>query len=76
MQLETSIAPSDSALLCQGDDPKVDGYSGLSDNAYSRFTPFIRYISANHSTAGVQRPSTDIAVVAGLATDYCVVSTA
>lgn len=51
----------------QGTDPLVDGYSGLSDNAYSRFTPLIRYLSSH---------SIEVVVVCGLATDYCVLYTA
>lgn len=53
----------------QGNDLSVDGYSGLSDNAYSRFTPMVRYLSSRELPI-------DVVVVVGLATDFCVFATA
>lgn len=76
-------------VIQKGDDPAVDGYSALADNAYTRFTPLIRYLSSDKPLPSAARiaaekrpgakpnsPSTDIAVVVGLATDYCVFNTA
>ncbi|PWN26469.1 Isochorismatase hydrolase [Jaminaea rosea] len=70
-QIKTSEREAPDIILVQkGTDPHVDGYSGLSDNAQSRFTPLVRYLSS-------RRPDPiDVVVVCGLATDYCVLYTA
>lgn len=67
---------SDVVIIRKGSDQGVDAYSGLSDNAYSRFSPLARYLSSMRSVRGGFKQPIDIAVVVGLATDYCVLSTA
>lgn len=71
---------SDVVIIRKGSECNVDGYSGLSDNAYSRFSPLVRYLSSSsrvcNGVSGKSKAPIDIAVVVGLATDYCVFSTA
>ncbi|CAO1615101.1 unnamed protein product [Parajaminaea phylloscopi] len=72
----------DVVIIRKGSDADIDAYSGLSDNAYSRFSPLVRYLQSPltvahaYGEAAQSKTPIDIAVVTGLATDYCVVSTA
>lgn len=70
-------ATTDVIVVRKGDNPNIDGYSALSDNSYTRFTPLIRYLSSTQRLSGSSSSSPiEIVVVVGLALDYCVLSSA
>ncbi|CAO1633238.1 unnamed protein product [Sympodiomycopsis kandeliae] len=69
---------TDVLIVRKGEDVNIDGYSALSDNAYTKFTPLIRYLSSLQrlEKSDKMKPPIEIVIVVGLALDYCVFSSA